>query len=79
MRTRERYDADGNLTYSNTYYFVNDYDGKKPIGLHSYSDGILSSVGRDYQYDGLTCYYYLDDIQDGDVVSTRMFEVEYLE
>lgn len=79
MRTRERYDEDGNITTSSTNNYYYDFDGKKPIGFHSYIDGKLAVIGRDYQYDGLTCYYYLDDIQDGEMVATRMYEVEYLE
>lgn len=79
MRTRERYDINGNVTYSNSYNYFYDFDGKKPIGGHFYVNGKLSSVARDYQYDGLTCYYFVDDYQDGEVVSTRMYEVEYLE
>lgn len=79
LQTRKRYDSDGNLISSNTYYYVFDYDGKKPIGSKSYTNGKLSSVGRDYQYDGLTCFYFVDGYQDGEVVSTRMYEVEYLE
>ena len=78
-RTRERYDTDGNLTFSDTYYYANDYDGKKPIGYRCFWDGILSGIGRDYQYDGLTCYYYVDNYRDGEVISTQMYEVEYLE
>lgn len=78
LYTRKMYDSDGNLTSSYTDYSVFDYNGKKPIGSKSYTNGKLSSVG-DYQYDGLTCYYFVDDYQDGEVVSTRMYEVEYLE
>ena len=79
LQTSKRYDTNGNLTSSSTSYFVYDYDGKKRIGYHYYSNGILVAVARDYQYDGLTCYYFVDDYQDGEVVSTRMYEVEYLE
>ena len=79
MQTRLRYDSDGNLASSNTFYTVNDYDGKKPIGYQWYRNGKLSAVGRDYQYDGLTCYYYIDSYNnDGEVVSTSLYEVEYL-
>ena len=79
MQTRLRYDTDGNLTSSNTYYYVYNYDGKKPIGYHYYYNGQLSAAGRDYQYDGLTCYYSIEVYQDGEVIDTRMYEVEYLE
>lgn len=79
LQTRERYDADGNLIYTKTYYTINTYDGKKPVGNQFYQDGNLVGMGRDYQYNGLTCYYFVDDYQDGEVVSTRMYEVEYLE
>ena len=79
LQTRERYDASGNLIYTKTYYTVNDYDGKKPIGYQFYQDGNLGGKGRDYHYDGLTCYYFVDAYRDGEVYSTSMYEVEYLE
>jgi len=79
LRTRKRYDAEGNLTSTDTYYTVNEYDGKKPVGYQYYRNGKLSAAGRDYQYDGLTCFYFIDGYQDGEVVSTLMYEVEYLE
>ena len=79
LQTRKRYDIEGNLISTDTYYTVNEYDGKKPIGYQGYHNGKLGSVGRDYQYDGLNCYYFVDDYQDGEVISTRMYEVEYLE
>lgn len=79
LRTKKRYDTDGNLTNTHTYYYVYDYDGKKPVGIHYYSNGELSGIARDYQYDGLTCYYYVDSYRDGEVISTQMYEVEYLE
>ena len=79
FQTRKRYNIDGELMSSNTYNFIFDFDGKKPIGYQYYYDGVLSAIGRDYQYDGLTCYYYSDTYRDGEVVSTQMYEVEYLE
>ena len=79
LQTRKKYDTDGNLIFSHTYYHVNDYDGKKPVGYQYYYDGKLSALGRDYQYNGLTCYYFIDSFVDGEVYSTRMYEVEYLE
>lgn len=79
LQTRKKYDIEGNLISTDTYYTVNEYDGKKPIGYQWYHNGKLGSVGRDYQYDGLNCYYFVDDYQDGEVISTRMYEVEYLE
>lgn len=79
LQTRERYDANGDLIYTKTYYTVNDYDGKKPVGYQFFYDGQLSGLGRDYNYDGLTCYYFVDSYRDGEVISTQMFEVEYLE
>lgn len=79
LRTRKRYDTEGNLTSTFTYYYTYDYDGKKPIGYQYYGNGKLGSIGRDYNYDGLTCFYFLDSYQDGEVVSTQMYEVEYLE
>ena len=79
LRSEKRYDTEGNLLTSNISYFVYNYDGKKPIGYQEYQDDNLSAIGRDYQYEGLNCYYFLDDYQDGEVVSTRMYEVEYLE
>ena len=79
LQTRERYDTNGDLIRTTTYYSVYDYDGKKPIGYQFYQDGNLGGKGRDYQYDDLTCYYFIDDYQDGEVISTRMYEVEYLE
>lgn len=80
LQTRKRYDTEGNLTSSDTYYTVNEYDGTKPVGYQSYTNGKLSAVGRDYQYDGLTCFYFIDSYNNnGEVVSTRMYEVEYLE
>lgn len=78
-RTRKRYDTDGNLTSSDTSYYIYDYDGKKPTGYQFYYNGKLRGLGRDYRYDGLTCYYYVDNYQDGEVISTQMYEVEYLE
>ena len=79
LQTWKKYDIEGNLISTDTYYTVNEYDGKKPIGYQWYHNGKLGSVGRDYQYDGLNCYYFVDDYQDGEVISTRMYEVEYLE
>lgn len=79
LQTRKRYDTEGNLVSTDTYYTVNEYDGKKPIGYQYYINGKLGSIGRDYNYDGLTCFYFIDGYQDGEVVSTRMYEVEYLE
>lgn len=38
-----------------------------------------SQKDYNYQYDDLTCYYFMDDYQDGEIISTRMYEVEYLE
>ena len=55
--TNERFYEDGTSTTSTTFT-VNEYDGKKPIGSQTYVNGTLSSVCRDYQYDGLTCYYF---------------------
>lgn len=68
-----------NGTPSRTEYWVYDYDGKKKVGAHYYCNGKLTAIERDFRYDGLTCYYFVDDYQDGEVVSTRMYEVEYLE
>lgn len=79
LQTRKRYDTEGNITYSHTYYNVYDYDGKKPIGYQFYQDGILGGMGRDYNYDGFSCYYFIDSYRDGEVYSTSMYEVEYLE
>ena len=79
MRTTERYDINGVLSYSQTAYNVYDYDGKKPIGIKTFKNGQLSAIARDYQYDGLTCYYYSDTYRDGEVISTQLYEVEYLE
>lgn len=79
LQTRKRYDTNGNLTFSHTYYYVNDYDGKKPVGYQYYYDGKLSALGRDYHYDGLNCIYFIDNYRDGEVYSTQMYEVEYLE
>lgn len=79
LRTVKKYDTEGNLTSTDTYYTINEYDGKKPIGYQSYTNGKLNSVGRDYQYDGLTCYYFVDIYRDGEVYSTSLYEVEYLE
>ena len=80
LYTRKMYDSDGNLMSSNTTYSVYDYDGKKPIGFQGYTNGKLSSVGRDYQYDGLNCYYFVDSYNnEGEVSATSLYEVEYLE
>ena len=79
MLTIYRYDTDGNLSYSRTNLQVNEYDGKKPIGYRWYNNGQLGAAGRDYQYDGLNCYYFIDAYQDGEVVASYMYEVEYLE
>ena len=79
LQTRKRYDTDGNLTFSHTYYYIYDYDDKKPVGYQYYYDGKLSALGRDYQYDGLNCIYFIDNYRDGEVTSTQMYEVEYLE
>ena len=76
--TNERFYEDGTSTTSTTFT-VNEYDGKKPIGSQTYVNGTLSSVCRDYQYDGLTCYYFYDTYREGEVTSTQMYEVEYLE
>lgn len=78
LQTRKRYDTEGNLTFSHTYYYVYDYDGKKPVGYQYYYDGKLSAMGRDYQYDGLNCIYFLDNYRDGEVYSSSLYEVEYL-
>lgn len=78
-QTRERFDETGNLLSSVTYFTVNDYDGKKPIGSQTFVNGKLSAVYRDYQYDGLTCHYFYDTYRDGEVTSTQTYEVEYLE
>ena len=67
LRTRKRYDPDGNLTSSDTYYYVYDYNGKKPVGYQYYYDGELRAMGRDYQYDGLNCFYFIDNYRDGEV------------
>jgi len=79
LQTRKRYDTDGTLISTDTYYNVNEYDGKKPIGYQWYQNGKLGAVGRDYQYDGLNCFYFIDSYQDGEIVSTQMYEVDYLE
>ena len=79
LETRKKYDFDGNLTATNVYYYVYDYDKTKPIGYQYYYDGKLYGKGRDYNYDGLACTYFIDTYQDGEVVSTQMYEVEYLE
>lgn len=78
-RTTNVYDLNGVVTKTETSYFVSDFEGKKPVGSQSFSDGKLSSVGRDYHYDGLSCYYFIDSYQDGEVVSTTIHEIEYLE
>jgi hypothetical protein len=78
LQTRKRYDTDGNLTFSHTYYYVYDFDDKKPIGYQYYYDGKLSAIARDYQYDGLNCIYFLDNYRDGEVYSSSLYEVEYL-
>lgn len=79
LRTRKRYDTNGNLTSSDTYYYLYDYDGKKPTGYQYFLNGKLRAVGRDYHYDGLSCIYFIDNYRDGEVFSTQMYEVEYLE
>lgn len=79
LQTRKKHDADGNLINTNTFYNVYDYDGKKPVGYQYYQNDKLGAVGRDYQYDGLNCFYFIDGYQDGEVVSTQMYEIEYLE
>lgn len=81
LRSIERYDSNGAVCYSKTTYSVYDHDGKKPkpVGGRTFTNGELSSVIRDYQYDGLSCRYYVDSYRDGEVYSTRMYEVEYLE
>lgn len=79
LQTRKRYDTEGNLAFSHTYFYVYDYDGKKPMGYQYFYDGKLSAIARDYQYDGLTCYYFIDNYRDGEVYSTKIYEVEYLE
>lgn len=79
LQTRKRYNEYGELTTSNTYYSVYDYEGKKPIGYQYFVNGQLSSVNRDYHYDGLSCYYFNDIYQDGEVYSSTISEVEYLE
>lgn len=78
LQTRKRYDTYGNLTFSHTYYYVYDFDDKKPIGYQYYYDGKLSAIARDYQYDGLNCFYFLDNYRDGEVYSSSLYEVEYL-
>lgn len=77
--TRNYYDLNGVVTKTETVYSVYDFEGKKPVGFQSFSDGKLSSIGRDYHYDGLSCYYFKDSYQDGEVVSTTIHETEYLE
>ena len=79
LLTRKRYNTDGELQFSNTFFTVNEYDGMKPIGQQFYQDGKLGGMGRDYHYDGLTCYYFYDTYRDGEVYSTSLYEVEYLE
>lgn len=81
LRSIERYDSNGAVCYSKTTYSVYKYDGKKPkpVGGRTFTNGELSSVIRDYQYDGLSCRYYVDSYRDGEVYSTTMCEVEYLE
>lgn len=76
---RKKYDTEGNLTFSHTHYYVYDYDGKKPVGYQYYYDGKFSGKGRNYNYDSLSCYYFIDSYRDGEVYSTSMYEVEYLE
>lgn len=61
-----------------TRYYVWDFDGKKPIGLLVYYNGEFCQVNREYQYNGLTCHYYRDMYQNGEVYTTS-YEVEYLE
>ena len=79
LRTRKTYDSDGNLIATDTYYSVHEYDGKKPIEYQYYRNGILVSLGRNYNYDGLTCFYFIDSYQNGELYSTSLYEVEYLE
>ena len=79
MQTRKNYDIDGNLTSSWTSCDIYEYDGKKPIGFQHFMNGKLGYICRDYQYDGLTCYYFKDIYRDGEVYSTSIEEVEYLE
>ena len=79
LRTRKIYDTDENLTSSDTNYYIYDYDGKKLTGYQYFRNGQLRAIARDYQYDGLTCYYFVDNYQDGEVTSTQMYEIEYLE
>lgn len=74
-----KYYENGVVTKTNTNYFVNDFEGKKTIGSQSFYNGKLRSVSRDYHYDGLSCYYFADSYQDGEVVSTTIHEIEYLE
>lgn len=69
--------SDGRPPY--TSYSIVDFDGKKRIGSYVYENGKLSSVSRDYQYDGLSCHYYHDSYRNGEVYSTSSNEVEYLE
>ena len=79
--TRNYLDADGNITSSHTIYYVYDYeDETKPVRYQRYYDGKLSSIARDYHYDGLNCYYFVDSYNnEGEVTSTSLYEVEYLE
>ena len=77
-RTRVVFYENG-ASRTTTDFTANDYDDKKPIGSTNYRDGLLSSVSRDYHYDGLTCYYYRDIYRVGEVYSTDAYEVEYLE
>ena len=79
LMTRKRYGDDGQLYSSQTYYLVYDFDGKKQVGYHRYYNGELKNAARDYHYDGLICYYYIDTYNDGEVSSTTSYEVEYLE
>lgn len=76
--TRELFYEDGH-TYTSTDYTITDYEGKKIIGRQRFVNGNLSSVYRDYHYDGLMCYYFYDWYRNGEVSSTTMYEVEYLE
>ena len=61
-----------------TTYYVNEYEGKKIVGTHTYHNGELTSVYRDYQYDGLVCHYKIDYYQDGEVYLTTDGEARYL-
>ena len=69
--------VDGSPT---TKYFKSvQYDGKKQIGYRVFVDGKLKEEGRDYNYNGLKCNYYVDRYQDGVFSYSISFEEQYLE